>query len=105
MPRYELRYFFDPGSGVCLWSANDQARDTFGYDIDIHSLGLTENLCRKALHLIYWYDTSIDWSYPGDPSPWSKEERARFASEARGLLSELRNALGNEFEIRDETKA
>jgi hypothetical protein len=102
MPRYELRYFFDPGSGICLWSANDEAREKFGYPIELDSLGLTETLRRRALHLIRWFDTSIDWSSPGEPSPWSREERARFAKAAVDLLSELRKTLGHEFEIRDE---
>lgn len=26
-PEYDLRYFFDAGSGVCLWASNEAARE------------------------------------------------------------------------------
>jgi hypothetical protein len=104
MPRYELRYFFDPGSGICLWSANDEARERFGYDVELEALELSENLRRKGLYLLRWYDTSIDWSHPGGPSPWPAEERTRFVEAAREFLDKLRQCLGGEFEIKDEVK-
>jgi hypothetical protein len=62
MPRYIFRYFFGPGSGICLWSANDEARDRFDYPVQLTDLGLSEN-----------------------------------------LLAMFREALGPEFEIRDES--
>lgn len=31
---FALRCFFDPGSGICLWANNDEARERFGYPID-----------------------------------------------------------------------
>ena len=105
MASYEIRFFFDPGSGICLWSANDEARERFGYPIELESLELSENLHRKALYLLRWYDTSLDWSSPGDPSPWSHDERLRFLNAAREFLDKLREFLGPEFEIRDEVKA
>jgi hypothetical protein len=105
MSRYVFRYFFDPGSKVCLWSANDDARERFGYPVEIESLRLSQNLNARALHLVHWYDTSIDWSSPADPSPWSDEERARFAAAAHAFLEKLREFLGSEFEIRDEVQA
>lgn len=102
MPRYEFRYFFDPGSGICLWSANDEARGRFEYAVELASLNLSENLLREARYLLRWYDTSIDWAYPPNPSPWSDEERSRFEKAAQRFLEELRIFLGREFEIRDE---
>ena len=30
MPTYKLKYMFDWGSGVCLWSSNDKAKEKFG---------------------------------------------------------------------------
>ena len=104
MPQYELRYFFDAGSGVCLWSANDDARERFGYPVDIDALGLSQNLRCSALYLVHWYDTSIDWSSPADPSPWSEDERVRFDTAARSFLGGLRQFLGPDFEIRNEVQ-
>jgi hypothetical protein len=103
MPIYRLRYFFDPGGGICLWSDNDAARDRFGYPVDARSLPLPENAWRRVAYLCSWYDTSIDWNYPPDPSPWDAAERVRFNSEAQRLLALLREHLGVEFEIADES--
>ncbi len=30
MPNYKIKYMFDWGSGVCLWSSNDEAKEKFG---------------------------------------------------------------------------
>lgn len=103
MANYLFRYFFSPGSGICLWSANEAARKKFDYPVELRSLNLPENLLRDALHIVTWYDTSLDWSYPSDPSPWSAEERARFNEASQGLLSKLRQQLGSEFSISDES--
>lgn len=104
MKTYKLRFFFDPGSGICLWSENDLARDTFGYPVDLESLELAVSVKRQAEELIERFDTSIDWSYPPAPSPWSEVERERFQVEAAGLLHALQECLGDGFEIRDCTR-
>src|SRR5262245_57775752 len=101
MPTYRLRYFFDPGAG-CLWSGNDAARDRFGYAIDASSLALPENTWRRVAYLCSWYDTSIDWNDPPN-SPWDAAERERFNSEAQRVLALLREQLGPEFEVVDES--
>ena len=103
MPRYVLRYFFDPGSNICLWSANDAAREQFDYPVCLHDLGLPENLERRVIYLMAWFDTSLDWEYPPNPSPWTETERTRFREASQHLLSLLREQLGSEFEIIDES--
>ena len=103
MANYLFRYFFDAGSGVCLWSANDAAREKFDYPVTLQSLALPENLLREALHIVTWNDTSLDWGYPPNPSPWSDEERARFNDASQCLLSNLRQQLGSMYDIRDES--
>lgn len=103
MSHYVFRYFFDAGSGICLWSANDEAREKFDYPVQLSDLELPESLLRQAIHVMAWYDTSLDWSYPSNPSPWSESERIRFHDASQNLLSMLRQELGPEFEIRDES--
>jgi hypothetical protein len=103
MTNYLLRYFFDAGSGVCLWSANDAAREKFDYPVQLQSLGVSENLAREAFHIVTWYDKSLDRDNPQNPPPWSKQERARFNEASRRLLSMLRQQLGPTFEICDES--
>lgn len=105
MPKFHLRYFFDPGSGVCLWSKNDAARERFGYPVDTNDLPLSENTKRRVWYMCAWFDTSIDWSFPSGPSPWSEEEVGQFKRQAQNLLDLLREQLGPEFEIKDEVGA
>ena len=102
MALYKLRYFFSAGSDICLWSENSEARERFDYPVKLSQLNLSENLQRKALHLMEWYDTSIGWSYPPNPSPWSEEERERFDLAAQQLYEELCESLGIEFSIKNE---
>jgi hypothetical protein len=101
MGTYKLRYFFDPGSGICLWSENDLDRDRFGYPVELDSLELTSSVKRQAETLIAWFDTSLDWNDPSASSPWSDVERERFQNEAARLLRSLQETLGAAYEIRD----
>jgi hypothetical protein len=103
MPDYLLRYFFDAGSGACLWSVNDAARDKFDYAVALQSLDFPENLLREAYHILAWCDTALDWSSPSAPSSWSAEENVRFNQASQRLLAKLRQQLGPAFEIRDES--
>lgn len=104
MATYKLRFFFSPGSGICLWSANDATREKWDYPVDVQALPLPENTWRKALYVMAWHDTSIDWSHPSGPSPWTDEERFNFNRAAQSLLALLREQLGSDFEICDESE-
>jgi hypothetical protein len=104
MHKYRLRYFFDPGASICLWADNDSARERFGYPVDFSQLPICENTGRRMLYVIAWHDTSIDWTYPTDPSPWDADERQLFNAEAQKLLTKLRVELGNDFELIDESR-
>jgi hypothetical protein len=98
---YKLRYFFDPGSGICLWSANDLARETYGYAVNHEALGLPPAVGNRIAELIALFDTSIDWDCPMNPSPWSNAELAGFQAAAAELLQSLKGCLGSDFEISD----
>jgi len=104
MAKYRLRYFFDPGAGICLWADNEDAKRRFGYAVEPRELSLPENTWRRAMHLCSWYDTSLDWSYPPGPSPWGAEELRRFNNEAQIFLAELREQLGPDFDLVDESE-
>jgi hypothetical protein len=104
MSKYKLRYFFDPGANICLWAANENARERFGYPVDISQLPISENTRRRVFYVAAWYDTSIDWGHPAGPSPWHADERQLFNSAAQNLLGKLRSELGKEFDLVDEVK-
>ena len=61
---YKLRFFFDAGSGTCLWSADETTREKYGYPIKPEALPVKENTWRKLYFVCAWYDTSVDWDYP-----------------------------------------
>lgn len=105
MARYALRFFFDPGSGICLWAACPEARERFGYPIEPRQLPLPRAVRERINELVDWYDTSVDWEYPAGPSLWDDAEQERFTRAARQLLAVLRAQLGPDFEIRDELAA
>jgi len=104
---YQLRFFFDPGSGVCLWAKNDAAREKFGYPVEHWELPLSENTKRWLQHLVAWFDTSIDWDAPSDSDDyWSEEELQRFKVAARKGFELLRQELHMpQYEFFDETSA
>ena len=97
----QLRYFFDPGSGVCLWAGDDAARDAFGYAVAFEDLSLSPDTVAIGNELLQEFDGSIDWNDPGSPSPWSTAQMQGFSDKAHAFLSRLRAELGGGFEIID----
>jgi hypothetical protein len=98
----KLRYFFEPGTNICLWAADDTAREKFGYAVEFEDLPLSEALVQQALKLATWFETSIDWSYPADPSPWNEAERQRFILSCNDFYRILAEALGPDYEVINE---
>jgi hypothetical protein len=102
VPKYRLRFFFDAGSGTCLWADNELTHERFDYPVDFAELPISENLRRRLHFITAWYDTGLDWSDPGGPSTWDAEESARFEVAARAVFASVQAALGPEFECVDE---
>jgi hypothetical protein len=100
---YRLRFFFDTGSGICLWCDNDAARERFGYPVDLRDLPLPETICRRGYFVIAWYDTFMDWELSPQPSKWWPREEAAFKAAAQELLTLLQQHLGSAFELVDES--
>ena len=100
---YRLRFFFDTGSGICLWSANDAARERFDYPIELSALPLPETIRRRGSFVLAWYDTFMDWELAPEPSQWWPREEAAFNAAVQELLALFRQYLGPDFEIVDES--
>ena len=99
---YRLRFFFDHGSGVCLWTANDAARERLGdYPVLLEDLPLSPETVQEGEGLLTRYDTSLDRDDPGGPSPWRDEDVVAFHAAAVAFLARLRRELGPAFEIVD----
>lgn len=104
MARYELCYFFDAGSGVCLWAGNEQALARFGYAIDAEKLGLPDTVIAETDRLLVAFDASFDWDDPAGPSLYSESRRLQFVGEAERLLNSFRNYLGPDYHVVDKVK-
>ena len=104
MAHYALRFFFDCGD-ECLWSSNDAARERYGYPVSLHDLCLSEETIAKAERLMQRADRM------GQTTPdvygvcyeFSREERSAHREEVAELLSIIRDELGAEFEVVDES--
>lgn len=85
-----------------LSSADEHTKQKFADAVDPAQLPIDENLQRRIHYVAAWYDTSIDWIYPPNPTPWQPGELKRFEPSVDLLLAGLRKALEGEFEIKDE---
>jgi hypothetical protein len=95
-----LRFFFDAGSGVCLWAYDDEAKARFGYPVESDMLDVPAELRDEIDQLVKDYDDTFDWDDPGsgqgvepDRTMFGYEENPPFVSRVRALLSKLRAAL------------
>ena len=100
----KLRYFFDPGSGTCLWSADDEARMSYGYAVTLEELPISEAARAEGHRLATIFDTSIDWNDPGGQSPWTAEHETRFRESSDALHAVLVAELRTRFEIANEVR-
>lgn len=98
MTKYILKYWFEHG-GICLWSANDNARNKYDYPIDNRELPISKNLIDELYALEEEYHDYLDWNYPPDPSPWSEEQKQDFKNRANIAYHKLVTELGSDFEV------
>lgn len=108
----KLRFFFDAGSGVCLWAQDEATKQRFGYSVDLHDLDLPPAMRAELTQLIVDYDATIDWDDPGradEPDlgaiSFGYEAEAPLRDRVRELLPRLRAALGSSFEIESDYEA
>ena len=92
-PTFRARFFFDAGSGCCLWGADDATKEEHDYPIDHHELGLPTALAAALDDLVARWDTVIDWDDPGGPSPWTHADHVSFDATVDAVLTALRPAL------------
>lgn len=101
---YSIAYFFDVGSGICLWAKNDLARQKYGYPIDHRALPFDEFLKNDIQDLLNYYDTSLDWDNPPGPSPWAQTQWDAFYRAKQKMYERIIFALGEEYEVIDRSR-
>nr|WP_223244243.1 hypothetical protein [Streptomyces sp. CBMA156] len=95
-----MRFFFESGSvGSVLWPEDPES--PYGCPAGLELLPLGAGLRAELTELSQWYQTSIDWDYPPDPSPWGQEEKDRFNARARAALDAVRRELGPGWAVVD----
>lgn len=101
-PLPRVRFFFDAGSGCCMWSANAAARRQLStYEINLSALPLPKTLQDEGEALIERQYTSIDWNDPYNGNPWTAEEDAAFKADVDDWLARVRLALDGKVVIDD----
>jgi len=95
-----LRFFFDAGSGVCLWAQDADAKARFGYPVEAEALDIPAELRDEIDQLVKDYDDTFPWDDPASGEPaapdrtmFGYEENPAFAARVRVLLPKLRAAL------------
>jgi hypothetical protein len=106
-----LGFFFDAGSGVCLWAQDAEAKARFGYPVESGDLDIPDDLRAEIEQLVTDYNATFPWDDPGsgeivEPGRTilGYEETPPFATRVRALLPQLRAALPG-FEIESDWEA
>ena len=92
---------FDWGSGVCLWSDNDDTIKAFGdYPIeDLEKLPISAELAQELYYLIDKHDEALNWDDPAGDLLWSEQQITDFKRRATAAYERLVGELGEDFEV------
>lgn len=97
---YAFRFFYEWGTfDECLWPDNEVARKKFGLAPSIGDFPVSEELKAEIVRLGEWYQSSLNWDYPPDPSPWRQDECDRFNRAVRHVFAALQKELGENFKL------
>lgn len=99
MDKYSLKFMFDWGSGTCLWSTNDAAREKYGYPVDIEQLPISSELAKSLIELADKHDEALDWDCPNNDLLWNEEQVKLFLQNARRYYERLCEEIGEEYSI------
>jgi hypothetical protein len=104
MARYRFRFFFEWGCGEdycpCLWGIDDITKNRFGYEVDLKSFPISNDLKKFLFELGIKHDESLDWDNPANPTTlWSKDEEEQFYKNAHKAYEKLLKELGDDYEI------
>lgn len=98
MEQYKLKFWFEH-AGICIWGANEAAKEKYGYAIETALLPLSQSLIGKVNQLEDEYHTYLDWEYPPNPSPWTEEHKQDFIKRATEVFLLLCKELGTDYVV------
>lgn len=86
----ELRFFTDPGSGVCLWRASPDPTGLDPYAVDHATLPLSANTKAALTAIVALADLTLDWDAPPAAGPhWSATAEQCLATLTETTLAAL----------------
>lgn len=103
--KYIISFFFEWG-GDYLWPNTKDSFTKTRFDcgpIDPTELGVPQPLNDVLDALSEEYQTSLDWEYPPNPSPWKFEHFLEFESSTEKAFRNLKECLKDTCEINDHT--
>ena len=100
MAQYKLKFMFDWGSGVCVWSADLATEEHLGsYPIETSHLPISRELVNLLNELIILYDTALNWDDPRSALLWDKTQQILFEEKANFAYKQLCVELGSDYEV------
>lgn len=97
---YKLKFMFDWGSGVCLWSINQAAEEKFGgYPVSTDDLPVSQELKDNMEYLIDKHDEALNWNDPAGDMLWGETQIQEFMIAAKKVYQMLCDELSADYEI------
>lgn len=104
MTKYYMRFFFDWGSGTCLWANSEETKEIYDYAVDFELLPISDGLKESLENVINWHDEALNWNDPAGDLLWNQEKIDEFVATAKEVYHKLCNELGSDYEIVYEDK-
>ena len=99
MQVFHLKFMFEYGGiYTCIWNVEPTDK-YYGCPMPLEELPLSDGLKADIVQLCEEFQTSLDWAYPPDPSPWTEEHRRDFSKRARAVFERTVAELGDAFEL------
>ncbi|MCJ8322221.1 MAG: hypothetical protein MJK12_21520 [Colwellia sp.] len=93
---------FEWGGGT-IWCANDAARKKYDVGPVEERLSLSKEILDDLQLLTELHDGALNWNYPPDPSPWTKQQFESFEEKAIKMLEKVKVELGHEYDVQYDT--
>ena len=94
-----LKFMFDYGEiYTCIW--NDEPTDEYyGCPMHLDELPLSDGLRADIVQMCEEFQSSLDWEYPPDPSPWTQEHMQDFMARSKAAYNRVVAELGDAYTV------
>lgn len=92
--KFMLEYAESP-----FWSADDESRNMYGYNINLDKLNLSKSSRVRINSIMRLYSSKLNPVYQGYPSLWSGRMNLFFQMFLKQVYSEIEKELKDKFEL------